>query len=311
MSNLPILIVMVGIPGSGKSYKAKELSELYNAKVFSSDEYRKILLGDSSNQSNNKLVFERLYDDIEKCLTDGCNAILDSTNTTYKSRKTVIDRFKDISNIEAFVMTTKIEECIFRDANRERTVGEDVVRKFISYYQFPQMFEGFSSITIDNVSNNCYNKMYATNVKKLMDSFDQKNKHHKYTLGKHCSLLAEQFNTYDIRYLSGLWHDVGKFLTQSIDESGQAHYYNHDSYSTYYMLSNLDLVDIVDNYSICEFLFYINYHMKIRDLIKSAKESTVEKYRNLFGTDLTGSSRYDKLVEFMNADNKASGREND
>ena len=50
------LIVMVGIQGSGKSTKAKELSVLYNAVILSSDEIRKT----NPSWDNNK-VFEYLY----------------------------------------------------------------------------------------------------------------------------------------------------------------------------------------------------------------------------------------------------------
>ena len=72
MLNRPILIVMVGIPASGKSYKAKELSELYNANIYSSDTYRKELLGDENCQDNNELVFNTLFNDI---YYDLCNAL--------------------------------------------------------------------------------------------------------------------------------------------------------------------------------------------------------------------------------------------
>ena len=37
----PYLIMMVGLSGSGKTKKAYELAKQYNAKVLSSDEFRK------------------------------------------------------------------------------------------------------------------------------------------------------------------------------------------------------------------------------------------------------------------------------
>ena len=41
--------------------------------------------------------------------------------------------------------------------------------------------------------------------------------------------------------------------------------------------------------------------MHIRDIVKS--EKAIEKYKKLWGEE-----RFNKLIEFMNNDNKASGR---
>lgn len=303
--NKPTLIVMVGIPASGKTDRTKPLSELFGAKVFSSDAYRKQLLGNENSQKNNKLVFTTLYNDIEKELVKGNNCILDSTNTTRKNRKLVVDRFSKYADIVAYVMATDVDVCIKRDANRTRQVGKDVINKFVLSYQFPQMFEGFSNIIIDNVDRKSYSENNVKTIRNRMNRFNQQNPHHKYTVGTHCDKLAEQFNELDIRNLAGKWHDVGKLFTQVVDDNGVGHYYGHESYSAYYMLSHLDLVDLRSNYLIGEFLFYINYHMHIRDIVNNGKETTKQKYRDLFGTDYSGASRYDKLIEFMQADNDA------
>lgn len=303
--NKPNLTIMVGIPASGKSYAAEKLSDMYGSKIYSSDAYRKMLLGDGAEQSNNALVFNTLFSDMKKDIENGCNCIFDATNTTIKSRKRVLDLFGDIADVDAFVMTTDVKECVTRDVLRERYVGKDVIYKFLNSYQFPQMFEGFNNIIIWDEKRNNYSETLEKKYMREMDRFDQKNPHHKYNLGTHCRKLAEHFDEADIRYLAGLWHDVGKLFTQKIDENGVAHYYNHDSVSTYFILSNLDILPFSSMYLIGELLFYVNYHMKIRDLERDAKDSTKQKYRELFGTDYSMASRYDKLVEFMQADNEA------
>ena len=57
-------IMLVGLPGSGKSTFAKNLG--YN--IFSSDELRKELWGDESKQGNNTELFTELHRRIKKAL---------------------------------------------------------------------------------------------------------------------------------------------------------------------------------------------------------------------------------------------------
>ena len=58
---MPKLFYIVGLPASGKSTKAEELSKKYNANIHSSDVIREELSGDINNQNINTLVFEILH----------------------------------------------------------------------------------------------------------------------------------------------------------------------------------------------------------------------------------------------------------
>lgn len=53
------LYMMIGLPGSGKSTIAKELSKSEDTVIVSSDEIRKEL-GDINDQSQNNKVFEEV-----------------------------------------------------------------------------------------------------------------------------------------------------------------------------------------------------------------------------------------------------------
>ena len=97
---------------------------------------------------------------------------------------------------------------------------------------------------------------------------------------------------------AGLLHDFGKMFTQSFDSDGWAHYYGHEHWSAYWYASIL--LDISEDGLFT--LFIINNHMKIRDVIKSDK--ALDKYGKLWG-----GKRLARLIEFMYADNKASGGE--
>ena len=296
----PILYMMVGIPASGKSTVAKEYaSKVENSKVFSSDEYRKSLLGDEQSQENNALVFKTLFTDMHNWLAKGNNAIFDACNTTIKSRRKVVDKFSDIALIVPVVVMATYEECCKRDASRSRTVGISVIRKFINSYEFPQMFEGFHKIKFVQTmpAEYLYNNYYLYYYRKA-ESFDQFSKWHKYSVGEHCEKVVKQFED-EPMYTAGRYHDYGKMFTQVFGDDGYAHYYSHEHWSTYWFASLLDSSDINDNTLFI--LFIINNHMKIRDVIKSDK--ALDKYGKSWG-----GKRLARLIEFMYADNKASGR---
>lgn len=297
----PILYMMVGIPASGKSTVAKEYaSKVENSKVFSSDEYRKNLLGDEQSQENNALVFKTLFTDMHKWLSEGNNAIFDACNTTVKSRRKVVDKFSDIALIVPVVVMATYEECCKRDASRSRTVGISVIRKFINSYEFPQLFEGFNEIKFVQTMPFEYLCIdYYIYYARKAESFNQFSKWHKYTVGEHCEKVAKQFED-DRMYEAGRYHDYGKMFTQSFGDDGYAHYYSHEHWSAYWYASILDSFDVDDDKLFT--MFIINNHMKIRDVIKSGK--ALDKYAKLWGGE-----RLARLIEFMYADNKASGRE--
>lgn len=313
------LIVMVGLPGSGKSYKAKELSDLYNAQIFSSDLYRKIMFGDENDQTHNEEIFKKLYSELNIWLAVGKNCILDATNVTLKARKKIFDNLtkenREKTHFIAYVMNTPIKECIKRDKKRERSVGVDVINKFYQSYQHPQKFEGFDDIIINEFGPFLIDGREHFFFDS-MTNFNQENPHHIYALDEHCKRLSmcytpntddlKQVNNTDlIKHIAGLFHDVGKLYTQKFDEKGVAHYYNHDNVGTYELVSKLwcwypNYNGFIDLDGLNEILFYVNYHMRAhKDFLNPKAE---KKYRSLFGDE-----RFDSLLEFAENDKIASG----
>ena len=202
-------------------------------------------------------------------------------------------------------MNTPVEECIYRDAFRERHAGRDAIYKFYLSFQFPQKYEGFHKIRIwgyDSISE--FNLDFYRAVKQLMREFDQKNPHHIHSLGNHCQLVADNYETYTIENMAATFHDVGKLFTQKIDDQGIAHYYSHDSIGTYYLISHLPLIAYSGTTwdDIFEILFYVNWHMKAHKELRTEKAE--KKYRKLFGDN-----RYEKLLKFADYDMLASGTE--
>lgn len=312
-------IMMIGLPGSGKSREAEEWKKMLDkVEVLSSDKIREEICGGVADQTQNQKVFRMMEDRTISYLTQDINVIYDATNTTLKGRKHILEVVKSISTVDdiiAVVMNTSPNECIKRDAGRgeadsseKHKVGRDVIFKYLSSFQFPQLFEGFTKIKICNTDNS---RTFNERVKLLgymedeMLQFDQKNPHHIYTVGEHCKKVAELNADDEVRYLAGLYHDIGKVLTQKIDENGVGHYYNHDSIGTYFLMNyhealikKYPILDQPNN--LYEFLFYVNYHMRGHNDFASPKAE--KKYRKIFGDE-----RFESLLKFAETDKIGSG----
>lgn len=308
----PVFLMMVGLPGSGKSTIASKLAEDNpDTYVFSSDAYRANICGNENDQSQNELVFDTLYRDLIHHLMKGKNVILDATNISRKDRKRALDRLNYVSLLSrkvAYFVDTPQSECLVRDKKRSKTVGSDVIDKFIRRFEFPQYFEGFDEIVIhskvDQIENT-YNRDKEKVYQDKMDKFEQHNPHHIHTVGTHCAKLALQIprtSHYNCIMHEAAWfHDIGKLYTQKFDDKGVAHYYNHDNIGAYIVACNTDILYTAKEWcDVYEVLFYINYHMRAHNDFKS--ERSRNKYRALFGED-----RFNKLMEFGLYDRIASG----
>ena len=306
---IPILYIMCGLPASGKTTKAKEIVAEEGAEYVSSDEIRKELYGDESCQSNNQKVFEHYYQRMNQYLSEGKDVVIDSTNVTLKSRKRILSECKVNCEKFLYVMATPIEICYENDSKRERHVGKEVIDKFLKNFQCPQDFEGFSGITIINLYNNI-SKISIEQTLKNMKVFDQKNPHHKFTLGNHCLIAKKLFekslndtenpSVKDSCYYAALIHDVGKMFSQSFDKNGVAHYYNHANIGAYYIISHFgDFFNYDRNINPLLVIFLVNYHMLAHEI---HTEKAINKYKNLFGEEW-----FDLLMEFQKCDSLASG----
>lgn len=291
------LIVLVGLPASGKSTYARMCAKIDNSVVLSSDELRKELLGDETCQENNQLVFDTLYRRAKQYLIDGRSVIIDATNINMKDRRRTLSHFEGLQ-IEriAIVLATPIEICYTRDIERERTVGKDVIDKFVQRFEIPMEYEGFNAVVMVEPNIALYN---LDKIETMMDLSQQDNPHHKYTIGLHCKkCYHELFNrtTDVVLQTAGLWHDIGKLYTKTFDENGVAHYYSHHNVGAYMLLCSNMLEDSITKR---EIIFYVNFHM---NPFFWKEEKTHEKYKKLFGE-----KRYNNLMLLNYCDKIASG----
>jgi predicted kinase len=145
----PILAVMIGISGSGKSTYANGLKTSLNAELVETDDIRQELTGDSEDQSQNGRVFEIARKRINDILSQGKNAIIDATSLSIKERKDWIDIGKaNNAEIRAYFIDTPISICKSQNQKRKRKVPEWVIDKQANKLYSPTKSEGFDVVTI-------------------------------------------------------------------------------------------------------------------------------------------------------------------
>lgn len=230
----PKLILLCGIPGSGKTFYAEKIKDSYSYIVhLSSDAIRKELYGDESIQGNPSEVFSLMQNRAIEFLNNGYDVIYDATNITRKDRASIIAKCPKFARIKCYIIWAPIEICIERDAARERTVGKEVIDRMLKRFQMPYYDEGIDEIEIitpDNFNYSSYYKDIMTSMKIPHD-----NPHHTLDIYHHCmsaeKYAAEHKFSLVIRTAADL-HDCGKpYVKSFVNTKGEttetAHYYQH------------------------------------------------------------------------------------
>jgi len=121
------VIIMMGIPGSGKTTWIDEnLNNLEFLVVISPDDLRHRLCGNASDQSRNTEVFEMAHARLKWLLLHGDNAVWDATNLKAEHREQILMICKEYkATTQLVVMGTPYEVCCERNAARLYRVVPD------------------------------------------------------------------------------------------------------------------------------------------------------------------------------------------
>jgi predicted kinase len=241
--NRPSLILLVGIPGAGKSTYAKKYIPDYpkQAVHLSSDSIRAELYGDESIQGNPADVFSLMQKRVVEALNNGNDVIYDSTAMTRKDRAGIIGMCPKFAKIECHIIWASIEVCIERDSKRERTVGKEVINRMLKRFQAPWYDEGIDEIKVIFPDN--FNSYPYTNLLFNAMQVDHNNPHHTLNILDHC-LAANKYivkktgEYYSNIGFASLYHDIGKpYVKSFVDSKGNsceyAHYYQHQCLSAW------------------------------------------------------------------------------
>ena len=146
---MPVLTMLIGIPGSGKStYCANFLKQFPQTVYLSSDAMRLKLFGNEEYQASNTEVFDAMEAAAKQALREGKDVLLDATNLLARNRKNTLDFVKAIpgANAKAVVFKVPLKVCLERNRNRSRVVPESVIRRMRRQMELPSTQEGFQQI---------------------------------------------------------------------------------------------------------------------------------------------------------------------
>lgn len=131
------MIIMKGLPASGKSTLAKQLmSEQGNLMRINKDLLRTMLHFDKFNGRNEGFTRDVAKVLAEHFLSRDINVIIDDTNLNPKTTQGWVGLAKlKSAKIEYKEPDTSVEECIERDSKREKKVGKTVIQKMALQYK--------------------------------------------------------------------------------------------------------------------------------------------------------------------------------
>lgn len=147
MSDRNVLIVLGGLPASGKSTYAEMLVASGKYKRVCPDLIRKELYGDENIQGDGARVFKIAHCRIRDygCLSE--NVVFDATNINANRRKELVKSMRGYFDTIIFKwFSTPLYLCKERNSQRERQVPNEVIERMLLNFEEPTIEEGWDCI---------------------------------------------------------------------------------------------------------------------------------------------------------------------
>ena len=150
---MPILHMMMGIQGSGKSTYSRKLSNELGIKIMSTDEVRK-----ANPNLEEKFVFPEVFRLISNELNENRDVIFDATNITPNVRNRNLNSIKALCKdfeVYLYFINTDVEICKKRVEKRNTFQGEiyiplEVIESYSKNIIPPTEDEHFDKVIIIN-----------------------------------------------------------------------------------------------------------------------------------------------------------------
>lgn len=319
-------IMLMGLPGSGKSTYAKQIAQEKNAIIMSSDALRMEMFGCNCQDKNDEL-FKEMNKRVIGTLQSGTSVVYDATNTNSKRRYNLLRYIKQqkLDSVwkECHYLNNDLGCCLLNDMNRENAVGQGVILRMRNSLQTPMSYEGWDDIIVKTPNAlpqameifkqtlSAMNDRLLTldEYEHLLNSFAlfgllnlcQDNLHHTLTVGRHSYEVYKHIHENyfgedrEIMLLAGLLHDVGKQDTKEfLNGSKYATFRGHDNVSAQVVLQKLKQVNYPKALQVAEI---IQLHMR---LSWRQNEDAITSNNVLY--KLIGPELFEKLMFFRTAD---------
>ncbi|MCX7570935.1 AAA family ATPase [Tumebacillus sp. DT12] len=316
---MPKFVMLVGLPGSGKSTIAPLVAVKEKALLLSSDKMRQELFGDETHQDDNGLLFDQLYARARQTLKEGRSVVIDSTNISQKRRMGVIKQFERYVR-EVYYLATPYEVCRQRNQARDRVVPEAALLKMYKSLQIPALYEGWDEIHLmhhETPSETPYapfgdeqagshDRLFGELAEwsgyfRAIHDMAQDTPHHSFSVSRHSYHVLDHLRaTYEGEdreqmLWAALLHDLGKSVCKAFKPGSRyAHFYGHENVSAQMTVELLRKAGYDDLY-IYEVAQVVQLHMRL--LHNQGNADANAKLKALIGKEM-----YQTLEMFRKAD---------
>jgi predicted kinase len=158
ITSMPELVMLVGIPCSGKSTYAKKLKTIpywSNSVILSTDSYIE------KEAKRMGLTYNQVFDDVIDNATrelelqlimakdKGKDIIWDQTNLTIKSRRKKLSKLPSFYRRGVVYFEVSLEEALKRNKAREgKFIPESILKRMYHQFEVPTISEGFDYVEV-------------------------------------------------------------------------------------------------------------------------------------------------------------------
>lgn len=219
------LIILVGLPASGKTKYAQEYTKTHaDTVIVSTDKIRNDMKELGVLNEDERNVYIEMQHRVKKSLSYGKSVIVNATNLKMKYREPYIYLAKRINPdivIEAHLILADIDECAETDKIKKQ-LGLDFLKKCMGEFQLPVAEEGYSQIVYYFNSPKCISqeKEVPVNYFTSLLQRGEFNGMNTFNLSQAISISLEQQGFDKIVQIAGFFALLGKCITKS-QEFGQ------------------------------------------------------------------------------------------
>lgn len=165
------LVMMRGLPASGKTTKAKEIMESAgNYYRLNRDSLRKMLHFDKWSGHNEGVTMDVQYTSAKALLAKGENVIIDDTNLGEKH----LNRWQSLaastdSKFEVVKCNPPVNVCLYRDRRRKDRVGDHVIMNMAMQYGYYKPEKGYVIVDLDGTLANIEHRLHFVKDKEKKD----------------------------------------------------------------------------------------------------------------------------------------------